>query len=71
MSLLDRQQAAKFLSEQGFRISAATLAKKAVQGNGCPYVIWNGRATYDSADLMEWALSCIPHKIRSTADRSR
>jgi hypothetical protein len=55
MVRLSRSASAQFLTENGLPIAATTLAKKAVQGSGPPYQVWNGRATYDVDDLMKWA----------------
>jgi hypothetical protein len=69
MALITRQAAAVFLSEQGYPISAATLAKHAVHGGGCPYRVWNNRAVYDTTDLLAWAESRVGPKLHSTAER--
>jgi hypothetical protein len=71
MTRLTRSDAAKFLGENGLPIAPNTLAKKAVDGSGPPYQVWNGRATYDTQDLLEWASSRLGPKLRHTADRRR
>jgi hypothetical protein len=71
MTRLNRTAAAEFLNENGLPIAANTLAKKAVDGSGPPYQVWNGHATYETADLLEWAASRLGPKIRSTADRRK
>jgi hypothetical protein len=53
MTRLTRTAAAKFLGENGLPIAPNTLAKMAVDGSG-PYQVWNGQATYDTKDLLEW-----------------
>ena len=54
-SRLNRQDAARFLTRMGLPIAATTLAKKAVDGSGPPYAVWNCRALYSVDDLLEWA----------------
>lgn len=68
---VDRREAARRLTSEGFPISAATLAKLAVTGGGCPYRIWNGRATYDVGELRSWAESKLGAPVRSTAERTK
>ncbi len=67
---LNRHEAAKFLTEAGLPIAATTLAKRAVQGNGPPYSIWNGRALYRVGDLIAWAQHHIGPDFANTAERS-
>jgi hypothetical protein len=71
MTRLNRSAAAKFLSDKGLSIAATTLAKKAVEGSGPPYQVWNGQATYDDNDLLVWAESRLGPKLKSTAERER
>jgi hypothetical protein len=52
-------------------IAATTLAKKAVQGNGPPYALWNGRATYAADALLEWAETQLGPQLTSTAQREK
>jgi hypothetical protein len=66
---LNRQDAAQYLTDAGLPIAATTLAKKAVQGNGPRFRIWNGRALYELSDLIEWAEAQLGPKFRSTAER--
>jgi hypothetical protein len=68
-SRLSRREAAQFLTDAGLPIAATTLAKKAVQGNGPPFEIWNGKAIYDVVDLLAWAEAQLGPKLRSTAER--
>ena len=56
-NLVSRPEAARYLSDRGLRIAAATLAKLAVTGLGPPYRIALSRAVYDTADLDAWAAS--------------
>jgi hypothetical protein len=69
MTRLTRNDAAKFLTDLGLPIAPTTLAKKAVDGSGPPYQLWNGQATYDDQDLLTWATSRLGPKLRSTAER--
>ena len=66
-----RNTAAKFLTDLGLPIAPTTLAKKAVDASGPPYQLWNGHATYDEQDLLDWATSKLGPKLRSTAERPR
>jgi hypothetical protein len=69
MMQLSRADAARFLTEKGLPIAATTLAKKAVQGSGPPYRVWNGRATYSVDDLLKWVEAQLGPKLMSTAER--
>jgi hypothetical protein len=68
---LNRQEAAQFLTKRGLPIAATTLAKKAVQGNGPPYCVWNGRAMYAANTLLEWAEAQLGPRLTSTAQRQK
>jgi hypothetical protein len=70
MTRVNRTGASTFLGENGLPIAPNTLAKKAVDGSGPPYQIWNGRATYDSDDLVAWAQKQLGPKLHNTAERS-
>jgi hypothetical protein len=70
MTQLSRADAARFLTGKGLQIAATTLAKKAVQGSGPPYQVWNGRATYCIDDLEKWAEAQLGPKLTSTAQRN-
>ncbi|HEY8008756.1 MAG TPA: hypothetical protein VIE66_18680 [Methylocella sp.] len=70
-SRLSRQEAAQFLTNAGLPIAATTLAKKAVQGNGPPYALWNGRTMYAADALLEWAEAQVGPKLTSTAQRQK
>jgi hypothetical protein len=67
--LLGRDEAAAFLTGLGYKTSRAKLAKDAVKGGGCPYVIFNGRALYNPDDLLNWAAARAGAKVRNTAER--
>jgi hypothetical protein len=68
--LLSRTDAARFLTEKGLPIAATTLAKKAEEGSGPPYQVWNGRAAYDTDDLLNWAQARLGPKVNNTAQRT-
>lgn len=68
-SHVNRREAAQFLTDRGFPIAAATLAKKAVTGGGPPYQLWNGRATYDVEHLLAWAYDSLGPAIANTSQR--
>lgn len=53
--LLNRPEAAKFLTDYGYRISKRTLASYASRGNGPKYVLFGRRALYAPSDLLSWA----------------
>lgn len=69
LKLVARIEAARLLTEAGFPISPATLAKKAVTGGGPPYRVWNRRAMYDVNRLMNWAKEQLGPEILNTAQR--
>jgi len=68
-SHVNRREAAQFLTDRGFPIAAATLAKKAVTGGGPPYRLWNGRATYDVEHLLAWANDSLSPAFTNTSQR--
>ena len=49
--LLRRNDAAKYLSEKGLRISAITLARMAVEGSGPPYALIRHTSYYTPKSL--------------------
>jgi len=51
---LTRDQATKFLRQQGIPMGRTALEKLAVRGDGPRYVIINGRALYEAADILAW-----------------
>lgn len=66
---VNRPGASTILKELGLQIAPNTLAKKACDGSGPPYRIWNGEAIYDTEDLLKWATAKLGPKLRSTAER--
>ncbi len=67
--LISRIDAARLLTDAGFPISPATLAKKAVTGGGPPYRIWNRRAVYETDCLINWANKQLGPELANTAQR--
>jgi hypothetical protein len=55
--LLTRVEASAFLAENGYRVSAATLAKKACTGDGPLMILFGRKVLYRPAILLKWALS--------------
>ena len=52
--LLRRNDAAKYLSKKGLRISAITLARMAVEGSGPPYALIRQTSYYTTESLDHW-----------------
>ena len=66
--LLNRRDAAKFLSDRGYPTAYATLAKLAVVGGGPAFVRWGRRQVlYEQTELIAWAQQRAKRK-RSTSD---
>ena len=60
--LLNRQQAAEYLSEFGLKISRQTMAIQAVRGTGPNYTLIGRKAYYSEEWLDEWLESQMtPH----------
>jgi hypothetical protein len=53
--LLDRKQAAVFLSQHGFKTAPATLAKLACLGGGPLFRSFGRKPLYSAADFLTWA----------------
>jgi hypothetical protein len=67
---LSRRKASIWLeAKYGAKVSAATLAKMAVRGNGPPYRLMGRQAVYTPEDLDVWALSRLSALMHSTAAR--
>lgn len=52
---LTRQEAARYLTDLGFPISAGTLQNLKTKGKGPPYRIFDFRVHYTRIDLEDWA----------------
>ena len=66
---MDRQQAAAFLSERGYRTGPATLAKLASVGGGPIFESFGRKPLYREADLLAWAQARTRGPRRSTSDK--
>ena len=65
---LSRKEAARFLSERGYQIAPATLAKKACVGGGPLFRSFGRKVLYREADLLAWAEGRTTGLRRSTSD---
>ena len=64
--LLRRNDASKYLSEKGLRISAITLARMAVEGSGPPYALIRHTSYYTTESLDDWLQKQVqlrPHSL--------
>jgi hypothetical protein len=65
----DTKQAAKFLSEYGYRTAPATLNKLRCIGGGPQFELFGRRPLYCPGNLLSWARSRTTGPVRSTSDR--
>jgi hypothetical protein len=63
-----RSEAAKFLTDRGFKISPKTLAKRATIGGGPSFRKFGRFPLYTEADLLVWAEGRLSAPRRSTSD---
>ena len=71
--LLRRNDAAKYLSEKGLRISAITLARMAVEGSGLPYALIRHTSYYTPKSLDDWLQQQVqlrPHSFAHMQERN-
>jgi len=54
---LSRPKAAEFLTDQGLKTSAKTLATYATMGTGPEFRRWGRRVVYEKAALLAWCQS--------------
>ena len=66
--LLDRKEAALFLTSRGFKTAPATLAKLACLGGGPVFESFGRRPLYREGDLLAWAEAKTTGPRRSTSD---
>ena len=66
--LLDRKEAALFLTSRGFKTAPATLAKLACLGGGPVFESFGRRPLYREVDLLAWAEAKTTGPRRSTSD---
>jgi hypothetical protein len=67
-TLLGRADAARTLTEAGFRISSATLATKATRGGGPPYRLFGRRPLYRWGDALAWARGRLSEPVTNTSE---
>src|SRR5690242_15406741 len=65
---LTRGEAAEYLTDLGYKIAPASLAKRAVVGGGPPFRSWGRKPLYDPEALLEWAQARCTGPRRSTSD---
>jgi hypothetical protein len=66
--LLGRKDAARYLTERGFKTAPATLAKLACLGGGPTFESFGRRPLYRQVDLIAWAQARTTGPRRSTSD---
>ena len=66
--LMDRAQAAEFLTSHGYRTARATLAKLACLGGGPAFRSYGSRPLYSASDLIAWAEAKTSGLRRSTSE---
>ena len=65
--LFSRRQASDWLTERGYKIAVATLAKLACIGGGPLYWSFGRKPLYRAADLLAWAEERTSGPRRSTS----
>ncbi len=68
---LCRAEAAAFLAERGYRVSATTLGKYACVGGGPVYEKFGRRPLYTERGLLEWVEGRTSTPQRHTSEMSR
>jgi hypothetical protein len=68
---LDTRQAAAFLTERGYKTSAATLNKRRCVGGGPEFELFGRRPLYTEKALLEWVRGRTTPPLRSTSDPQR
>ncbi len=66
--ILNRKEAARYLTDHGYKTAPGTLAVKACRGDGPPFVKYGPYPGYDPDDLLEWAQNRLSRKVCSTAE---
>lgn len=66
--LLTRRQTAQHLSELGFAIQPATLARKAVVGGGPTFRKFGRTPLYKWSDVLAWAEARLSPPVHSTSE---
>lgn len=67
-TLLNRVQAAAFLTGRGYKVATATLAKYATVGGGPPFRSFGRKPLYRPDDLLAWAQGRCTGARTSTSD---
>jgi hypothetical protein len=67
-SFLDEREAARFLSERGYKMAPATLATKRSRGGGPRFRRFGPRIIYEPSELLEWAGSLLSEPAASTSE---
>lgn len=65
--LYNRDDAARYLSQIGLRVSKVTLARMAMEGSGPPYSLIRGGAYYTRDALDQWLDKQLKPKTHSFA----
>jgi hypothetical protein len=65
---LTRDALATSLTNEGFPISAATLATKATRGGGPPYRLFGRRPLYEWGPSLDWARSRLSAPVSNTSE---
>lgn len=65
---LGRAAAAEFLTENGYPVTKATLAKYAVIGGGPAFSKFGQRVSYREADLLAWGRAKMSAPVHSTSE---
>jgi hypothetical protein len=68
LSFLDTRQAAKFLTDHGFKTSPATLDTKRTRGGGPSFRRFGPRFVYVPPELLEWARSRLSDPVTNTSE---
>jgi hypothetical protein len=66
--LLNRKDAAQYLTERGYKTAPTTLAKLACLGGGPSFRSFGRKPLYREADLLAWAHARTTGPRRSTSD---
>lgn len=64
-----RAEAAKFLTDRGYKVAIATLSKYAVVGGGPKYQKFGRKPLYTEAALLEWAKGKTSGPVSHTSEQ--
>lgn len=69
--LLLRKSASLYIREKfGIEVARQTLARKAVEGGGPPFMRFGNRVYYDPDDLDRWVIESLSKRRRSTSEHA-